>query len=654
MRDQGQRPADEHRERHDVPDHGPIRSQHIDVRAAWGRAPLTAETLLALQRSIGNRAVVRLLEQRRRANEADSVLDDADGQPALATPVQRSTVPDVLRSSGRPIEAPLRAEMETRLGADFAEVRMHDDAAAARSAAEVGARAYTSGNHVVIGAGGADKHTLAHELTHVIQQRQGPVAGTDDGSGLRVSDPADRFERAAEANARRALASPAPTRSPCVGHVGQSEAGNADAETIQRADNPSRNSPYGTYRTEEFSYTPTGAGDAQKRERVTKAWAVVKTRIKREGATPPPLSFTGPGGSDSNLGWQRGHVIALEATGDNESYNIVPMLPGFNHGGEWREVERLARKTAAQTKDSRVLYQVTVYYSSTGFDARVPVGFETELFAQEGDKWVPISGTKRTLRHEAKVTPAPTAAEKAALLKTPASLDIKHFGKFAQDPKEAATAVKAGHLPTSRNVLWPDKFTDRPYEILDLQAFANEDASISSHAVFSREQREKILKLNMARNGGVLKSDDPSDPHQILDENGAANYPEIDHIIPKSVGGSNAFSNARVISWQLNNKEDRVKNIGKLVDLKRTAYITNSSLRVAIWEVVLRHCGDGKGINEEEIKLGVRRESGYQGGDRGFDAKVKVALEDLVANGCLELSSGTYAPGDEDAIELFG
>ncbi|MFB1047259.1 DUF4157 domain-containing protein [Streptomyces chrestomyceticus] len=60
---------------------------------------------------------------------------------------------------------------------------MHRDAAARRSAGEIGARAYTSGNHVVLGEGGGDQHTLAHELTHVIQQRQGPVVGTDNGTG---------------------------------------------------------------------------------------------------------------------------------------------------------------------------------------------------------------------------------------------------------------------------------------------------------------------------------------------------------------------------------------------------------------------------------------------------------------------------------------
>ncbi|MFG2913174.1 DUF4157 domain-containing protein [Kitasatospora sp. NPDC048298] len=95
--------------------------------------------------------------------------------------------------------------MENRFGADFTDVRVHDDGAARASAAEIGAHAYTSGSHIVLGDGGGDQHTLAHELTHVIQQRQGSVAGTDNGAGLKVSDPSDRFEREAEANATRVM-----------------------------------------------------------------------------------------------------------------------------------------------------------------------------------------------------------------------------------------------------------------------------------------------------------------------------------------------------------------------------------------------------------------------------------------------------------------
>ncbi|MFF1919419.1 DUF4157 domain-containing protein [Streptomyces sp. NPDC058221] len=150
-----------------------------------------------LQRTVGNAAVARMVADRKR---------DRDLDPGREQPVQRSAVRDVLGTTGRPLEQPVREDMEARFGTDFSAVRLHTDATAQRSAAEIGARAYTSGHHIVLGGATTDEHTLAHELTHVVQQRSGPVAGTDDGTGLRLSDPSDRFERAAEANAHRVMA----------------------------------------------------------------------------------------------------------------------------------------------------------------------------------------------------------------------------------------------------------------------------------------------------------------------------------------------------------------------------------------------------------------------------------------------------------------
>ncbi|GLZ38935.1 DUF4157 domain-containing protein [Actinokineospora sp. NBRC 105648] len=162
---------------------------HTASKPPGARSP-SVEQLLELQRTAGNSAVAALLR--------------GAGQEA----VQRSTVQDVLRSAGRPLDPGKRAEFETRLGADFSDVRLHDDAGARQSAHELGAAAYTSGSHIVVGGGGLDDHTLAHELTHVVQQRTGPVAGTDTGTGLRVSDPSDAFERAAEENATRVMREP--------------------------------------------------------------------------------------------------------------------------------------------------------------------------------------------------------------------------------------------------------------------------------------------------------------------------------------------------------------------------------------------------------------------------------------------------------------
>jgi hypothetical protein len=220
--------AHEHVERtgakpRDVSRRDPVPVRPTAVADAVGRAVgmaasggISPAAVLNLQRTMGNRAVSRLLD-------TEEHVHDASCGHGLS--VQRSSVDEVLSSPGTPLAAPLRAEMEARLGTDFSDVRLHSGTAAQRSAAEIGARAYTSGSHVVIGEGGADRHTLAHELTHVIQQRSGPVAGTDNGSGPRISDPSDRFERQAEANATRVLAGP----EPAVGH------GPAASESIQSA-----------------------------------------------------------------------------------------------------------------------------------------------------------------------------------------------------------------------------------------------------------------------------------------------------------------------------------------------------------------------------------------------------------------------------------
>ncbi|MGW8329469.1 eCIS core domain-containing protein [Streptomyces sp. NPDC055897] len=206
------------------------------ARKSGAGAGTPSSALLALQSSAGNAAVVQMLRNAGHpwAQERHQHGAGCGHQQAEQPEVQRSAVHDVLRSGGRPLDDATRTDMESRLGADFSDVRIHNDSAAKASAAEVGARAYTSGSHVVIGDGGGDQHTLAHELTHVIQQRQGPVAGTDNGSGLKVSDPSDRFEREAEANAARAMSGPAVRRTQEQSHEAAA-ASPAEQNAVQRA-----------------------------------------------------------------------------------------------------------------------------------------------------------------------------------------------------------------------------------------------------------------------------------------------------------------------------------------------------------------------------------------------------------------------------------
>ena len=87
-------------------------------------------------------------------------------------------VGEVLSGAGRPLDSSVRAFMEPRFGHDFSNVRVHTDSRAAESAKSVNAQAYTVGSNVVFGAGSyrpastEGKKLIAHELTHVMQQRK--------------------------------------------------------------------------------------------------------------------------------------------------------------------------------------------------------------------------------------------------------------------------------------------------------------------------------------------------------------------------------------------------------------------------------------------------------------------------------------------------
>jgi hypothetical protein len=162
----------------------------------------SVQTMLEVQRLAGNAGVNRLLQREEDGGQARSPVLDVVGQ-----------------GGGSPLSGELRDEMEGRLGSNFADVKVHTDSKASESARAVQANAYTVGNDVVVKSDrwspttDEGKKTIAHELTHVMQQREGPVDGTSQGDGVSVSHPTDRFERAAERTAESAMAGPAPAAS---------------------------------------------------------------------------------------------------------------------------------------------------------------------------------------------------------------------------------------------------------------------------------------------------------------------------------------------------------------------------------------------------------------------------------------------------------
>ncbi len=82
----------------------------------------------------------------------------------------------VVQSAGKPLEKNTRSFMESHMGYDFSNVKIHTGSLVAKSARSINALAYTSGNSIVFNEGQyapentSGRKLLAHELTHVIQQ----------------------------------------------------------------------------------------------------------------------------------------------------------------------------------------------------------------------------------------------------------------------------------------------------------------------------------------------------------------------------------------------------------------------------------------------------------------------------------------------------
>lgn len=84
------------------------------------------------------------------------------------------------KSEGQPLPPTVRHQMETQFGQDFSDVRVHTGP----SHQHIGALSFAQGNDIHIAPGSYDPHSpsgqklIGHELTHVVQQRQGRVNAT--------------------------------------------------------------------------------------------------------------------------------------------------------------------------------------------------------------------------------------------------------------------------------------------------------------------------------------------------------------------------------------------------------------------------------------------------------------------------------------------
>jgi predicted secreted Zn-dependent protease len=118
-----------------------------------------------------------------------TVYDDRFGRVVPTVPAHRasrSTIPEgtgaavrnAISGEGKPLPARTREEFESKMGADFSDVRVHTGMAADGATRSINAEAYTMGTDIAFADGNYAPHSrggkelLAHELTHVVQQSQ--------------------------------------------------------------------------------------------------------------------------------------------------------------------------------------------------------------------------------------------------------------------------------------------------------------------------------------------------------------------------------------------------------------------------------------------------------------------------------------------------
>ena len=199
---------------------GDVDHSSVAKAVEHGRADtLGTSGAMHLQRMAGNAAMGALVQRK-----ASGEQEEGNGSP----------VHDVIgKGGGSSLDAGVRTQMESKMGQDFSDVKVHTGPDAANASKSVQAQAFTVGNEIVFNDGKYNpgspegQRTIAHELTHVVQQRNGSVDGTPREGGISVSDPGDKYEQEAEATADHVMSNGG-------GHEGHDHAAPAASAGVQR------------------------------------------------------------------------------------------------------------------------------------------------------------------------------------------------------------------------------------------------------------------------------------------------------------------------------------------------------------------------------------------------------------------------------------
>ncbi|VXB29721.1 conserved hypothetical protein [Flavobacterium sp. 9AF] len=120
--------------------------------------------------------------QQKKEEESQTTEEESSLQMSASGDTNTNNITDVetgintSKGCGSPLPQNTKREMESGFGADFSNVRIHNDANATKMNQQLGSQAFATGNNIYFNEGKYNpsstngKHLLAHELTHTIQQ----------------------------------------------------------------------------------------------------------------------------------------------------------------------------------------------------------------------------------------------------------------------------------------------------------------------------------------------------------------------------------------------------------------------------------------------------------------------------------------------------
>src|SRR4051794_22473381 len=204
------------------PDEQPATAEIAALRPGATAAPTPAQ-VGALGSALGNAGVQRLVDGARVQREGEMGEEEkeegavqakhdgpmgAAGGPVPSPVAQRI---DASRGGGSALDGGIRGRMEPALGHSLETVRVHVGSESDELNHTLGAKAFTTGDDVFVRSdqysptSTSGQELLAHELTHVAQQRT-----MSDSGPMTVGPAGDPSEHEADSVARAVLSSPQP------------------------------------------------------------------------------------------------------------------------------------------------------------------------------------------------------------------------------------------------------------------------------------------------------------------------------------------------------------------------------------------------------------------------------------------------------------